>query len=372
MPTNEQILANLRAMVASGAPQRPVRSHVSAPAAQIGPRSRFDQLQEKVLPMSDEPLAQIGVGNGILKQPYSAMPSGEDMLGMSPVMGTLGKARPGLSAFKPKQPMPSEARMGELMQKFGGGPRPQPAPLPMDEASRMARAAEQGYTTPAYHGTVADFKEFGEPIKLGGYGEGDFGIHVSQEPKAANMFGNRHQETIDRAAQELGRGPTIPTNAPIQPYERGGQVLPLMVNPGKSLEMPDVGIWRDPQSWIKRADLLDDQFKTNDPEMVSRLLEEARRLVPENKPYDLMADPSTSYNWQSKVRELLQDGGYGSIKYPNFTEGHGDPSLLLLDPRQARSKFAAFDPAKRNSRDLLASLAAALGIGGAAASHEPE
>jgi hypothetical protein len=42
-----------------------------------------------------------------------------------------------------------------------------------------------------------------------------------------------------------------------------------------------------------------------------------------------------------------------------------------MDPRQLRSKFAKFDPKRANSRDLLASLAAAIGIGGVA-SHDPE
>ena len=370
MPTNDQILANLRALTQAGAPQRPVKSHVSAPASQIGPRSRFDILQEPELPLSDEPLSAIGVANTVLKQPHRAMPSGEDLMGMSPMLGTLGKARPGLAAFRPKQPMPSEARMGELMNKFGG----REGSLPMDEASRMARAAEQGYTVPAYHGTTKDFTEFNEPIKIGGYSEGDMGIHVAEDPSTANIFGNRTQETFDRSlksspglAEAMGDRP----KGPVLDYERGGQVMPLMVNPGKSFEVPDMGIWRDPQAWIKKADLVDDQLKTNDPEMLNRLLEEARALVPGNRPYDAMSDLTTGYTWQSKVRELLQDGGYGSIKYPNFTEGDGAPSLMLLDPRQARSRFAAFDPAKRNSRNLLASLAAAIGVGGVA-SHEPE
>jgi hypothetical protein len=36
----------------------------------------------------------------------------------------------------------------------------------------------------------------------------------------------------------------------------------------------------------------------------------------------------------------------------------------MKNENQLRSRFAAFDPAKRDSNDLLASLAALLGVGG--------
>lgn len=70
---------------------KPVKSHVSAPQAKIGPRSAFERLEEKILPMSDEPLAQRGIMDAVLGgTPRSSLPSMEDVGGMSSIMGSIG------------------------------------------------------------------------------------------------------------------------------------------------------------------------------------------------------------------------------------------------------------------------------------------
>jgi hypothetical protein len=47
------------------------------------------------------------------------------------------------------------------------------------------------------------------------------------------------------------------------------------------------------------------------------------------------------------------DDGYDSV---SFLSRDGRQSTVVKDPAQLRSRFAVFDPAKRNSRDLLAGI----------------
>jgi hypothetical protein len=66
------------------------------------------------------------------------------------------------------------------------------------------------------------------------------------------------------------------------------------------------------------------------------------------------------------------DDGFTSVLMRNYTTPGGKTPrdiLIVRDPAQLRSPFAQFDPAKRNSRDLLASIAGlpvAAGVAGSA------
>jgi hypothetical protein len=66
------------------------------------------------------------------------------------------------------------------------------------------------------------------------------------------------------------------------------------------------------------------------------------------------------------------DDGYTSVLMHNYTSPGGKTPrdiLIVRDPAQLRSPFAQFDPAKRNSRDLLAGIAGlpvAAGVAGSA------
>jgi hypothetical protein len=59
------------------------------------------------------------------------------------------------------------------------------------------------------------------------------------------------------------------------------------------------------------------------------------------------------------------DNGLDSVRlvYPKVPGGINKDVVVVKNENQYRSKFATFDPAKRNSNDLLASIAALLGIG---------
>jgi hypothetical protein len=49
------------------------------------------------------------------------------------------------------------------------------------------------------------------------------------------------------------------------------------------------------------------------------------------------------------------DSGFDAVRFQNYG-GKGETIYAIKDPAQLRSVFAQFDPAKKNSRDLLASL----------------
>jgi len=120
----------------------------------------------------------------------------------------------------------------------------------------------------------------------------------------------------------------------IMPEKIHGNVLPLLVNPGKTFN-PDVNL-SEMEEYFSRNKIspqYQESFKTGN-----------------YLPYE---DP--------RVVEYLKDKGYSSMLLRENQDGP-QTTLALMNPSSVRSRFAAFDPARRNENDLLAGLAA-LGIG---------
>lgn len=238
---------------------------------------------------------------------------------------------------------------------IGGLPRLAPEALDMSDAARLARAAEQGYTMPVYHGTTypKEIEEFPKAVApLLGYEQfataaprqiqTDFGIHVTPSPLTAEMISGNQ--------------------------EAGGRIMPLLLKPGNVFEMPDVGTWRVPYKWPMRMS----PSQTSDPEVAKELLNVAEKYMKEQRSSPLFpAGESVPEKFQKEIRDTLQRSGYDTIKYKNEMEGVGEPSYMALDPNQLRSPQAAFDPAKIGSADLLAG-GAPLGGLLAAGSQEQE
>jgi hypothetical protein len=166
--------------------------------------------------------------------------------------------------------------------------------LPMDEASRMARAREMGFLTdiPVYHGTAREFSE------------------LSLEAPARNSQG-----PLARAGVSTTRDPGYASGFAELSFQNGigssPQVLPLLHRTEKPV----------------RIDATD-----ADPRAIAGAVQDA---------------------W---------DLGYDAVMIENYTMGafkEGAPTthIIVKDPAQLRSRFARFDPAKRDSRDLLAGVA---------------
>lgn len=229
------------------------------------------------------------------------------------------------------------------------------ADLSTDLASRMKRAAEMGFNKDVYHGVnpegaagpKPDIKEFDwyrVPM-------GDAGIHVDPNREVANVA----------AASKIQLDPSLDPFVAAE-YEPYAHVMSLKARIQNPLALPDVGIWKGPRQWVNNMteDKIDAARYASEP-VLKALRDAAERKI---------NAPSAHFPWPETFKSILKQHGYDSIVYPNYSEGRGGLSYMLLDPNQLRSKNALFDPARAKSGDLLASLLAGLGLGGAAASQE--
>lgn len=225
----------------------------------------------------------------------------------------------------------------------------------LDDAVRMSRAKAQGYTTPVWHGTNKAFSEFQGPIRND---HGDFGIHVATSPYTASKAVG--ENPLDDAVYPFTTGSS-------NKFTAGRMIMPLLAKIKKSFEVGDRGLWRTPSNWTNYPGESALKKTTNDPDTLEQILQVARQhtTAKSNKPLaNVIYDPQNSLKFQSQLKDILQSRGYDSIKYPNNVEGLGEPSYLLLDPTQVRSRFANFDPDKVNSKDIMASILAGTGLYG--------
>ena len=187
--------------------------------------------------------------------------------------------------------------------------------LPMDNASRMARADEMGFDTSQQylHGAskggyndTADISAF-DPEKIGDkWGQDRDGFFFTTDPNEANYYA-----TTDSIGNNVDGGAVYPT------YQRSEKQLVI--------------------------DSLND--------------------------LDLAGEGKVAY-WDGRYEELTKkakEGGYDSIKLIDrgAYENKMDEMIVSLDPSNIRSVNAAFDPAKRSSSNLLAGTAAATPIAAA-------
>lgn len=180
----------------------------------------------------------------------------------------------------------------EILANFiGPGAKPR---LPMDHASRMARARGMGFNPAAvYHGTASKdgsiFPEFDPRYsgRVSGSHAAREGVSVATRPDVANEFASL-------AAQRSGGDPAV---------------MPLMYRSDR------------------RAALTLDGSETN--------LEVAATL-----------------------NQAFRDGGYDAVVLRNYTTPNGSNGhdvVVVRDPSQLRSVNAAFDPSRKSSANLLAS-----------------
>ena len=195
--------------------------------------------------------------------------------------------------------------------------------LPMDEASRLARAEEMGFDLDVYHGTHSteglgrgdwDYLDPNAPqdISLSGI-MGPKGTWVARNPEYANEY------TVPRLSKERDRQAIL---AGLMPYRDPGRIYPLKVRSKKILE-------QDSQEW---NDLVE--------EITGR-----RDIGP---------------LWMSHMDEVLEGAKRAGWEGIGFDHLNPEGTMMMFDPKNIRSRWAAFDPSKAGSRNLLA------GIGGLA------
>lgn len=214
---------------------------------------------------------------------------------------------------------------------LGAGPAVRTAEkaLDMSPEARAARAAEMGYTVDAYHGTNADISAFDARRAPKNEQMGLSGVHVAERPEFANLYADG----------------------------KGGNVMPVKINPGKSLDGSALVTEGSPEAQIL-TDLLKGTGRK--PYFSSSTMDGTgpRMAPPLQGAIDMVS--------QAKAEKVLRAHGYDSVKYNATYGSHGvngmnttnkSPAYVVFDPKNIRSANAAFDPAKAGSSDLLASRA---------------
>jgi hypothetical protein len=186
--------------------------------------------------------------------------------------------------------------------------------LPMDEASRMARAREMGFTVDAYHGTTspADITELGRTDRYGNRRE----VYLS--PENAKDYASKYADN------------------------EGGRVMPLKVNDAGFLDT------RKPKDLAAFKKIMDDKGYYAGIDWDFSKNADGEKVLP---------------GWgKQNVIDAVNEAGYPGMV---LQERPDMLSFAIFDPANIRSRFAAFDPAKRNSKNLMAGVAGA-GVTGAA------
>jgi hypothetical protein len=217
----------------------------------------------------------------------------------------------------------------QIVRMGGDGPQ---MSLPMDEASRMARKRDTGFSDDGYHGTGADIGSFRGMTWM------------SDSPKLAN----------DYAAMRGMEGGS-------------GNIMPLTMRPGQAFEADSlprtVTVGDMANELLEQANAAGRKFdEPRVSDLIGRIRDAARREEsgPHYGRHDFWNNSEVMFgrDGAQSLRELFEELGFDSVR---MTEG-GERTMGVFNPSNVRSRFAAFDPAKRDSSDLLASMAP-IGLG---------
>jgi hypothetical protein len=261
------------------------------------------------------------------------------------------------------------------------------AELPMDEASRMARAREQGFDaqSPLYHATTYNFSEF-VPSNWRGA--------TYLAPSSTGAIRGAAAGGMEHIALS---GPTVPGAERLE----GLQVIPVYVRGKIFGRDPFPEEWLPPRDisrseWKKIRDDWQNWTPPNADQFTPRELKSLRNLrVNALDKYDThpdyllnlltLSDAELEALTKATPDEPLQRGstvarpfqyediegprgaGYrGALRKAGYSgavvDDEAGDSIAMFDPRDIRSRFAAFDPAKKESADLLAGVAGLPGV----------
>lgn len=204
--------------------------------------------------------------------------------------------------------------------------------LDMSESARMARAKEQGFDTRRtfYHGTGGDVEGFNPKnldIKPSSHYY-DIGIHGSESPEIANTYAQYSR--FPNAAKGMSSGMV------------GGDpaVYPLLMKASNPLDLTN-GVPEDIKS-----DLIEFAIESGISEKSKYI-----KLMDSN-PNDFMGQLQRKAG-REELAEFLNKKGYDGIDYI----WQGGKNRVVFDPKNIRSKHAAFNPDLKESPSLLANYA---------------
>lgn len=177
----------------------------------------------------------------------------------------------------------------------------------------MERARAMGFDVdnPVYHGTDNNFNEF-DKNKIGHLHDYSFGFHTTNNPNEASVYA----DSIQNAGVKFN-----PKSELAIPLRKGGNVLPLYARTENPLTINSNEMTASMEADFNRAEIVDQLIK-------------AKRAGNIHDAVDISAGKA---DWKNR----------------NF---------IALKPELLRSRFAAFDPMKKDSANILASTLLGMGL----------
>lgn len=246
------------------------------------------------------------------------------------------------------------------------------AALDMSQSARMARAGEQGFSTPAYHGTEADVREF-TTTRQKSVAPGD-SYYFSADPENAASYAGADreiQESIFQAEDArrrisdllfAGAAETDPQIVNLRNIERqanavrmtrkdgpaGANIMPVLLRLGRTKDIDAEG-----RKWLNLNDgnndtgrLFNPRFD-GDPQTGRKgpngelaFIPDPRGKVQNRTIHDEVRAAQASGNWDSlAVRNVIDAGSLEAAR-----AGKPGTTYVMLDPSNIRSQFNPFHP----------------------------
>ena len=242
--------------------------------------------------------------------------------------------------------------------------------LPMAQASRMARANEQGFLHDAYHASLQDIDKF-----VPGYDDGM--IFTTPDTDFANnwlgkgKFGNARVGEADYYDRYRPQKEAVYKKYGEPEY--GNPAYELYENEARELMQQEENAFKTVYPLKVKADNIFDPATQSDE--LEAVLGEKRMDAPFSSDYPTYRDALRDGNYllyeNKEVADYLRDQGYDAVNLREATfnkEQREAPytTLASLYPENIRSVNAAFDPDNIGKPDLLGALSAAAPYAGGA------
>lgn len=242
-------------------------------------------------------------------------------------------------AFSQGQPLMGALALASVLPMVPNMARGATKGLAMDEASRLARAAEQGFdvSKPLYHGTNKVFDRFQIPeLPDGSRGA----VFAADNPAVANTYA----------------------------FGEGANVLPIYVRRGRTLEIDAKGRnWHETiDEWKPHVQL----YQYVEEKQIRDIWDQfPEHTFWEELPADIRAQ-LTALGRRGDARAMAREpydnigGPYDSVLIRgSYDNSVGDPGLdtynpyaditVVFDPANIRSRWDAFDPANIGKPNLM-------------------
>lgn len=241
----------------------------------------------------------------------------------------------------PKTGWPTKAGLEDASRQLAqsvlmGTTAPGAKGLPMDLASRMSRAEDQGFTTDAYHGTNKSFKAF-DPAKGQAQTWGP-GHYFDTTPEIPNNFASGDGANVIPVKLKIS-SPFIPTTE---------NALGLI---DKSFDLTNSMRARDGQPPLPAS--------KRDTWMIGQ-----KQQLLDAAEVGGATERNAVGDFVSQNQPLIREAGHDAIKNGN--------EVVVFSPNQIRSQFANFDPKKIGSSNITAAAAGVAGGAAAAASKQDQ